>query len=83
MIFGLFLFTNGFFLSGSVRTDQSNCPLTQNYLKRLGDPFFAAMECLKPCARVILLIVVALKYEFLSKLHDAGPKLLKLIADPY
>ncbi|OXU29143.1 hypothetical protein TSAR_006404 [Trichomalopsis sarcophagae] len=72
MIFGLFLFTNGFFLRRSVRTEQTNCSFTQNDLINLNDPLFAATACLKPRARVILLIIDALKYEFVTKFHDAA-----------
>ncbi|XP_034939736.1 GPI ethanolamine phosphate transferase 3 [Chelonus insularis] len=70
MISGLLLFINGFFLTRIARMERSNC--TPCYLSDtcnaemiLQDPTTAAEICLEPRAKVVLLVVDALKYEFM------------------
>ena len=72
MICGLLLFTNGFFLRRSVITEQTNCSISENYLFNYDEPLSISTECLKARARVILVIVDALKFEFVTKFHDAA-----------
>ncbi|KAJ8670761.1 hypothetical protein QAD02_002020 [Eretmocerus hayati] len=71
MICGLFLFTNGFFLRKNVIDQESSCIQSQTDSVNFKEPIAAAAECLKPSARVILLIVDALKYEFADEFDDA------------
>lgn len=72
MICGLFLFTNGFFLRRNAITERSNCSLSEIDFFEFDDPLSLVDKCSKPRARVILLIVDALKYEFVIKFHDAA-----------
>lgn len=70
MIFGLFLFSNGFLVRRSAITKHSNCSLNQDDLLLFEDPISVAAQCLQPRAHVIILIVDALKYEFIDKFDD-------------
>lgn len=66
MIFGLLLFTNGFFLRRSSILQHSNCSRLENNLVSTS----ISSECFPTHFRVVLLIVDALKYEFVEKFVD-------------
>jgi phosphatidylinositol glycan class O len=72
MVFSLILFTNGFFLHRNARTEYSNCSFSHQNLFDFKNPLSIATECLKPRARVILLVVDALKYEFATTFYDGN-----------
>lgn len=68
---GLLLFTSGFFLERVSRTDRSQCLSCNggnscNTDLSSSSPQSSANLCLEPRARIVLLIVDALKFEFVS-----------------
>ncbi|XP_012284367.1 GPI ethanolamine phosphate transferase 3 isoform X2 [Orussus abietinus] len=79
MIAGLLLFTNGFLLNRVSREERGKCTLcqelgnckTEDVLKNIG----STLEiCLEPRGRVVLLVIDALKYEFVEWHNDAASK---------
>ncbi|KAL7306284.1 hypothetical protein TKK_0001716 [Trichogramma kaykai] len=73
MIFGLLLFTHGFFLHKVAITQTNLCSdevTTENKPDRLS----AVQKCSKPRSRIVLLIIDALKFEFVEDFHDEASK---------
>ncbi|XP_014225426.1 GPI ethanolamine phosphate transferase 3 [Trichogramma pretiosum] len=73
MIFGLLLFTNGFFLHKVAITQTNLCSdkvTTENKPDRLS----TVQKCSKPRSRIVLLIIDALKFEFVEDFHDEASK---------
>ncbi|XP_074096564.1 phosphatidylinositol glycan anchor biosynthesis class O [Cotesia typhae] len=71
MVTGLILFLNGFFLTRMSQVERSNCTSGQNLENYnietlLEDPERAGEVCSEFGRRVVLLVVDALKYEFLD-----------------
>ncbi|XP_014205146.1 GPI ethanolamine phosphate transferase 3-like [Copidosoma floridanum] len=64
IVCGLFLFTNGFFLCKNTIIQLNNCSLAVTQSFNFENPLIASTTCLKPPARIIVLIIDALKYEF-------------------
>lgn len=76
MTAGLLIFTSGFLLNRVSRPERTECKICATYedcnvTNIFKDTQHAAAICLEPKARVVLLIVDALKYEFATWYNDS------------
>ncbi|XP_058810269.1 GPI ethanolamine phosphate transferase 3 isoform X3 [Phymastichus coffea] len=72
---GLFLFINGFFLKKNALFNRSNCSLYPRIdIFNFSNPDSIIFECLKPRARLVLLVIDALKFEFVELYEDTKSK---------